>query len=61
MPHLHLENDYWNWKFLKLYFELKKIQVPQFEIMSAFHMWMVGYHHFKKLPIKKKLLKEFLA
>jgi hypothetical protein len=24
MPHLHLENDYWNWKFLKLYFELKK-------------------------------------
>jgi hypothetical protein len=45
----------------EIYFELKKFQVTQFEIMSAFHMWMVGYHHFKKLPIKKKLLKEFLA
>jgi hypothetical protein len=25
MPHLHLENDYWNRKFLKLYVEFLKI------------------------------------
>jgi hypothetical protein len=44
--------------FRKLFLELeiseiifwfkKKIKYHKFKIMSAFHMWMVGYHHFKK-------------
>jgi hypothetical protein len=25
--------------------------------MRAFHMWMVGYHHFKKLPINVFFIK----
>jgi hypothetical protein len=46
---------------LKLYFELKKFKYHNLKIMSAFQMWMVGYHHFKNIPIKIFLLKESLA
>jgi hypothetical protein len=47
---------------LKLYFELKKkFKYHNLKIMSAFQMWMVGYHHFKNIPIKFFLLKESLA
>jgi len=62
MTYLHLPNVFSNLKMLKLYFELKKkFKYHNLKIMSAFQMWMVGYHHFKNIPIKFFLLKESLA
>jgi hypothetical protein len=61
MIHLHLANDFWNLKFLKLYQIFKNFKYQFFLIMNIFLMWIVGYHHFKKIPIKIPLLKESLA
>ncbi len=61
MTHLHLANDYWNLKFPKLYFEFLMFQVSQIFNYECFHMWMVGYHHFKKILNKISLIKGSLA
>jgi hypothetical protein len=53
--------------FLKFeFFEIiflicKNFKYHNFKIMSAFHMWKVGCHHFKKNLIKKNLLKKSLT
>jgi hypothetical protein len=49
MTHLHLANDSWNLKFLKLYFEFLKISsVTILKLWVFFICGWVGYHHFKK-------------
>jgi len=62
MTHLHLEFDFWNFEHFEIILWISKnFKYQFFKIMSALYMWMVGYHHIKKLPIKIYLLKEFLT
>jgi hypothetical protein len=47
--------------FFKIFWISKNFKYHNFLIMNVFHMWMVGYHNFKKNLIKTYLLKESLA
>jgi len=50
------------WTFKNNIFDISKIfKYHKFQFMSAFHMWMVGYHHLIFFLIQISLLKEFLA
>jgi len=65
--HIHYDPFTSNKWFLKFeHFEIifwisKNFKYHNFKIISVFHMWMVGYQHFKKTPIKFFILKESLA